>query len=89
MFRRLQARAVHIGARFAGPEAGTDEAERGFVHLIRRHERAVNLEAELKAAERALAEEMTEANWARLREIHLQLERSDLTDGLDGTNGTD
>lgn len=89
LFRRLEGRAKKIGARFAGPEAGTDEAERGFVHLIRRHERAVNLEAELKAAERALAEEMTEANWARLREIHLQLERSDMTDGLDGTNNTD
>ena len=40
------------------------------------------LEAELKAAERALAEEMTEENYARFRAIQEQLERSDAADGL-------
>ena len=43
---------------------------------------AIVLEAELKAAERALAEEMTEENYARFRAIQEQLERSDAADGL-------
>ena len=61
--------------RFAGPDASREEAELGFLHILERHRRTITLEAELRAAERALAEDMNEVNWARLQAIHAQLER--------------
>jgi DNA primase len=82
--RQLESEAGLKSDRFAWPDASREEAEAGFLHILARHRRTVTLEAELKAAERALAEEMNEENWARLQAIHAQLERSELADGLDG-----
>ncbi|MEP0706741.1 MAG: DNA primase [Parvibaculum sp.] len=80
--RRLEAGTAFRSDRFAWPDAAPDEAEAGFLHTLARHQRAIGLEAELKAAERALAEDMTEENFARLRAIHAQLERTETADGL-------
>ncbi|ABS63930.1 DNA primase [Parvibaculum lavamentivorans DS-1] len=80
--RRLEAGSAFKSDRFAWPDAAPDEAEAGFLHTLARHRRAIVLQAELKAAERALAEEMTEENFARLQAIHAQLERSEVADGL-------
>lgn len=80
--RRLEAGTAFVGDRHAWPDAPPDEAEAGFLHTLARHRRAMVLEAELKAAERVLAEEMTEENYARFRAIQEQLERSELADGL-------
>ncbi|MDP1626935.1 DNA primase [Parvibaculum sp.] len=80
--RRLEAGQAFKSDPFAWPDAAPDEAEAGFLHTLARHRRVIVLEAELKAAERALAEEMTEENFARLQAIHAQLERSELADGL-------
>ncbi len=80
--RRLEAGTAFRSDRFARPDAAPDEAEAGFLHTLARHQRAIGLEAELKAAERALAEDMTEENFARLRAIHAQLERTETADGL-------
>ena len=80
--RRLEAGTAFRSDRFAWPDAAPDEAEAGFLHMLARHQRAIGLEAELKAAERALAEDMTEENFARLRAIHAQLERTETADGL-------
>ncbi|MEQ8266650.1 MAG: DNA primase [Parvibaculum sp.] len=80
--RRLEAGTAFSSDRFAWPDAAPDEAEAGFLHMLARHRRTISLEAELKAAERALADEMTEENFARLRAIHAQLERTEAADGL-------
>ncbi|HAC60014.1 MAG TPA: DNA primase [Rhodobiaceae bacterium] len=80
--RRLEAGSAFRSDPFAWPDASPEEAEAGFLHTLARHRRAIMLEAELKAAERALAEEMTEENYARFRAIQEQLERSDVADGL-------
>jgi DNA primase len=80
--RRLEVGTAFRSDRFAWPDAAADEAEAGFLHTLARHQRAIGLEAELKAAERALAEDMTEENFARLRAIHAQLERTETADGL-------
>ncbi len=80
--RRLEAGSAFRSDRFAWPDAAPDEAEAGFLHTLARHRRAIVLETELKAAERALAEEMTEENFARLQAIHAQLERAEPADGL-------
>ncbi len=80
--QRLEGGAASRSDRFARPDASREEAETGFLHIVERHRRTITLEAELKAAERALAEDMNEVNWARLRAIHAQLERPE-TDGLE------
>ena len=80
--RRLEAGSAFRSDPFAWPDAAPEEAEAGFLHTLARHRRAIVLEAELKAAERALAEEMTEENYARFRAIQEQLERSDAAEGL-------
>lgn len=79
---RLEAGTAFRSDRFAWPDAAPDEAEAGFLHTLARHRRVIVLETELKAAERALAEDMTEENFARLRAIHAQLERTEPADGL-------
>ena len=73
--------AVHLGS-FARADASQDEAEAGFLRLISDHRRTIVLEAEFRAAERALAAEMNDENWARLQAIHKQLqnERPEISD---------
>ncbi|MGV8998529.1 MAG: DNA primase [Parvibaculaceae bacterium] len=65
--------AAHSGP-FVRADASQDEAEAGFLRLISDHRRTMVLEAEFRAAERALAAEMNDENWARLQAIHKQLQ---------------
>jgi DNA primase len=84
--QRLQDGAAVRGDRFALASASAQEAEAGFLDVLARYRRTITLEAEFRAAERALAEEMNEENWARLQAIHaqMQIERPDLRDETDG-----
>lgn len=86
--RRLESGTAQRSERFAWPDASREEAETGFLAMLARHRRIITLEAELRAAERALAEDMSEENWARLQAIHAQLERSERLEGaVDELNG--
>ena len=81
--------AAQMGT-FARADASQDEAEAGFLRLLSGHRRTMTLEAEFRAAERALAAEMNDENWARLQAIHKQLqnERPELeAEVLDGASG--
>lgn len=71
--RRLTHAPTLMSERFAREDAPDEEAEHGFLHLIQRHRHHSDLQTELKAAERALAEEMTEENVARLRAVQAEL----------------
>jgi len=71
--RRLEEGTASKSETFARPDANTDEAEQGWLHLLNWHKRAADLQSELKAAERALAEEMTDENLVRLKAIHAEL----------------
>ncbi|PCJ71977.1 MAG: hypothetical protein COA62_05335 [Rhodobiaceae bacterium] len=71
--RRLEEGTASKSETFARPDASTDEAEQGWLHLLNWHQRAADLQSELKAAERALAEEMTDENLVRLKAIHAEL----------------
>ena len=82
--RSLEGASAYISDPFARPGASPEEAETGFLHTLTRHRRSVTLEAELKLAERMLADEMTEENVARLRSIQAQLELLDRGEGAAG-----
>ena len=59
--------------RFAVAEASSQKAEAGLLEMLDRHRRTISLEAEFRAAERALAEEMSEENWARMQDLQKEL----------------
>lgn len=81
--RRLEGVPAYRNDRFAWPDASPEKARSGFLHVLARHRRQMTLEVELKAATRALADNMTEENLARLRDIHAQLEHSEqIEDGM-------
>ena len=63
---------------FAWPEADHEAAERGWLHVVERHWKASTLRLELRAAEQALAREMTNENMARLQALHAQLDRAEI-----------
>lgn len=71
--RRLEEGTAPRSETFAWPDASAEEAERGWLHLLNWHQRAADLQTELKAAERALADEMTDENLVRLKAIHAEL----------------
>ncbi|MDE1172111.1 MAG: DNA primase [Parvibaculaceae bacterium] len=81
--RRLEADAGLRNETSTWREATPDEAESGWLHVLSRHREVVALEAELKAAERALAMETNEENWARLKALNAHRESLDRVDGLD------
>jgi DNA primase len=82
--RTLEGASASKNDRFARPGATPEEAEVGFLAALSRHRRSVTLEAELRSAERMLADEMTEENVARLRSIQAQLELLDRGEGAAG-----
>jgi len=63
--------------RYARPDAPLSELERGWRHILSCHRRAVTMMAELRAAERDLAENMTEENFARLKALKREIERNE------------
>jgi len=82
--RSLEGAPAYKSDPFTRSGASPEEAEAGFLHTLARHRRSVTLEAELKLAERMLADEMTEENVARLRSIQAQLELLDRGEGATG-----
>ncbi len=73
--RRLESGAALKSETFAWPDAPNDEVEDAWLHLLHWHDRASDLQNELKAAERALAEELTDENLARLSALKDELAR--------------
>lgn len=78
--QRLAGGAAVQSDRFALAEASLQKAEAGLLEMLDRHRRTISLEAEFRAAERALAEEMSDENWARMQDLQreLQSERPEL-----------
>lgn len=71
--RRLESGAALKSERFAWPGVEAHEAEEAWLQTLRWHSKAQALQSELKAAERALGEEMTDENLARLTAIQAEL----------------
>ena len=61
-------------------EAAYDDAQSAFSQALQLYQRAKGLNNELRAAEEALVQDGSEANWARFQDIQLQVRR---TQGLD------
>ena len=61
--------------RLGKPGATLGELERGWCHVLSRHARFVTLEAEVRAAEAALAKDMTEEMLARFDALKRQVDR--------------
>jgi DNA primase len=80
--QRLAGGAAVQSDRFALASASLDEAEAGLVRVLARHRRNVTLEMEFRAAERALADDMSDENWARMQDLkrEMQAERPEMSD---------
>jgi len=63
--------------KYLGADVPLSELERGWRHVLSCHGRAVTMIAELRAAERDLAENMTDENFARLKALKREIERND------------
>lgn len=68
--------------RFALPGGATDEARTGWRHAAALHRKVSTLNKELASAERALAEDGSEASLARLKAIQAQIETLDGREAL-------
>lgn len=67
---------------FSEPGAAEVDAETGWRHMLALHRRSLTLQRELKAAERALAQDQSEENLAVLLDVQRELE------GVEGTEAT-
>jgi DNA primase len=74
---RLENRGALANVWYAWPLAALDDAERGWLHSLAFHRRILALEEEKKAAEKALAEEMTDESFDRFRALTIQLEAAE------------
>ncbi len=81
--QRLASGAAVQSDRFALAEASADEAEAGFLRVLSSHRKTVTLEAEFRAAERALAADMSEENWARMQDLQKELQSERLEQGAE------
>ncbi|MBN9023570.1 MAG: DNA primase, partial [Rhizobiales bacterium] len=70
---RIDAHLAASGLWTAMPAAADDDAEKGWMQALTLHHRQRTLHKELKDAEAALAEDTSEANFARLVDIQKQL----------------
>ncbi len=70
---RLMTRDVYELAPFAAPWASLDEAMRGWRHLYGIFRRRRHLDRELETAQRAMAEDFSERNWAYLSALRREL----------------
>ncbi|GGE40887.1 DNA primase [Agaricicola taiwanensis] len=78
---RLSA-AMPPGVWWAEPGAHVSDAETGFLHTLALHRKAHALHKDLREAERALGNDMSEENFARLSDIQHQLR------AVEGTEAT-
>jgi DNA primase len=72
------------------PGGALSELEAGWRHVLSRHERVITLEAELKAAEAAMGENMTDETFARFTALKQMVDQATGEDAeldLAGGNG--
>jgi DNA primase len=88
---RLQAQIEADGVWQAGKGASDQDAEAGWLQALTLHLRAGALHRELKAAEAALAEDPSDASFARLNDIRSELAKSEgmeaLIEGFGASSG--
>jgi len=82
LLSRLDAQIAAAGLWTATAEAADDDAERGWLQALTLHRRQRTLHKELRDAETALADEPSEANFARLVDIQKQLANAEGTEAL-------
>lgn len=79
---RMAATLMGQGVWQAGPETAAPDAETGLAHALALHNKKVQLNRELKAAEAALGEDPSEETFERLRDIKNQITTVDGTEAL-------
>lgn len=79
---RMRDTLVRQGVWQAGPETALADAETGLSHALALHNKKVQLNRELKAAEAALGEDPSEETFERLRDIKNQITTVDGTEAL-------
>lgn len=81
----LQEIARSVGSRAGRDGAAPDDVRQIWTHVLTLHRRNITLNKELQEAERALGEELSETNLARLRDVQAQLASLEGTDAaIDG-----
>lgn len=79
---RLTESLVHQGVWQAAPSTAPIDAATGLTHALALHNKKVQLNKDLKAAELALGDDPSEANFERLRDIQNQITTVDGTEAL-------
>ena len=79
---RIDAQIAAAGLWTATPASSDDDAEKGWMQALTLHHRQRTLHKELKDAEAALADDTSEANFARLVDIQKQLANVDGMEAL-------
>lgn len=79
---RMRETLLRQGVWQAGPETAAADAETGLSHALALHNKKVQLNRELKAAEAALGEDPSEETFERLRDIKNQITTVDGTEAL-------
>jgi DNA primase len=82
VLRRIEAAVTHSADWPAREGAAPEDVRQLWAHVLTLHHRNRTLNKELKEAERALGEELSEQNFARLRDVREQLS------SLEGTEAT-
>lgn len=78
----MKALLARQGVWQAEAESAQNDAETGLKHALALHSKAVQLNKELKAAELALGEDLSEQSFERLRDIQNQISSVDGTEAL-------
>lgn len=73
----LEQRGALVNVWYAWPDAALVDAERGWLHTVAFHRRVLAIAAEKKAAEKLLADDMTEESFDRFRALTAQLEAAE------------
>lgn len=74
---KLEQRGALVNVWYAWPDAALVDAERGWLQCMAFHRRVLTLAADKKAAEMALAEDMTEETFERFRALTIQLQEAE------------
>ncbi len=74
--------ALTPGLWWAAPKADDIDAETGFLHSLALHQKAHALNKELRAAQDALGQDLSEENFSRLADIQQQLKTVDGTEAM-------
>lgn len=79
---RMAALLSRQGVWQSGADIAVEDAETGLKHALALHYKSVQLNRELRAAEQALGEDLSEENLERLRDIRNQITSIDGTEAL-------